>query len=106
MLFPFCENVFVPVKVKPEILDTIYFGEVARYLYGPGRARFSLYGECNVDRLASFPFYSFLNQFWIVSRLICGFCEAMAGSLSVATTAASSSKVGVVDSGEADRSAV
>jgi hypothetical protein len=33
-------------------------------------------------------------------------CEAMAGSLSVATTAVSSAQVAVVDSGEVVRSAV
>jgi hypothetical protein len=48
----------------------------------------------------------FLNQFWIASRLVCSFCEAKVGSLSVATTAVSSSKVAVVDSGEVGRSAV
>jgi hypothetical protein len=49
----------------------------------------------------------FLNQFWISSsRLVCSFCEAMAGSLSVATTAVSSAKVAVADSGEVGRSAV
>jgi hypothetical protein len=37
----------------------------------------------------------FLNQFWIASRLVCSFCEAMAGTLSVV-----SAKVAVVDSGE------
>jgi hypothetical protein len=36
----------------------------------------------------------FLNQFWIASRSACSLCEAMAGSLSVATTAVSSAKVG------------
>jgi hypothetical protein len=48
----------------------------------------------------------FLNQFWIASRLVCSFCEAMGGSLSVASTAVSSAKLAVVDSGEAGRSAV
>jgi hypothetical protein len=42
----------------------------------------------------------FLNQFWIASRLVCSFCEAMAGSLSTASTAVSSAKVAVVDSDE------
>jgi hypothetical protein len=41
----------------------------------------------------------FLNQFWIASRLVCSFCEAMAGSLSVDSTAVSSAKFAVVDSG-------
>jgi hypothetical protein len=53
--------------------------------------------------LASIP--QFLNQIWIASRLVCSLCEAMAGSLSVATTSVSSVKV-VLDSGEFGRSAV
>jgi hypothetical protein len=48
----------------------------------------------------------FLNQFWIASRLVCSFCEAMAGPPSVASTAVSSAKVAVADSGEVGRSAV
>jgi hypothetical protein len=51
-------------------------------------------------------FSIFLNQSWIASRSVYNFCEAMAGSLSTATTAVSSSKVDVVDSGEVGRSAV
>jgi hypothetical protein len=39
------------------------------------------------------------NQCWIASRSVCSLCEAMAGSLSMATTAVSSAKVAVVDSG-------
>jgi hypothetical protein len=42
----------------------------------------------------------FLNQFWIASRSVCSFCEAVAGSLSMVTTAVSSAKFAVVDSGE------
>jgi hypothetical protein len=48
----------------------------------------------------------YLNKFWIASRLVCSFCEAMAGSLSMATTAVPSAKIAVVDSGEVGRSAV
>jgi hypothetical protein len=48
----------------------------------------------------------FLNQSWIASRSVCSFYEAMAGSLSVDSTAVSLAKVAVVDSGEVDRSAV
>jgi hypothetical protein len=58
----------------------------------------------DLDLLAFVP--HFKNQFWIVSRLVCSLCEAMAGSLSVATTAVSLAKVAVVDSGEVGRSAV
>jgi hypothetical protein len=48
----------------------------------------------------------FLNQFQIASRSVCSFCEAMPGSLTMATTAVSSVKFAVVDSGEVGRSAV
>jgi hypothetical protein len=47
-----------------------------------------------------------LNQFWVANRLICSFCEAMAGSLSMATIAASSAYVAVVYSDEVGMSAV
>jgi hypothetical protein len=60
-----------------------------------------------VDRLGSVSFQSpFLIEFWIASRLDCSFCETMAGTLSVATTAVFSPKVVVADSGEVGRSAV
>jgi hypothetical protein len=48
----------------------------------------------------------FLYQFWIASRLVCSFCEAMAGSLPLAITVLLSAKVAVVDFGEVGRSAV
>jgi hypothetical protein len=50
--------------------------------------------------------FHFLNQFWIASRLACSLCDAMAESLSVASTAVTSAKVAVIDSGEVGRSAV
>jgi hypothetical protein len=49
---------------------------------------------------------NFLNQCWIASRLVYSFCEAMSGSLSVASIAMSTAKVAVVDSDEVGRSAV
>jgi hypothetical protein len=48
----------------------------------------------------------FLNKFWIAGRLVCNFCEAMATSLSVATSAVSSANVAVLDFGEVGTSAV
>jgi hypothetical protein len=47
----------------------------------------------------------FINQFWIASRWVCSLCDAMAGSLSMASTAVSLAKFAVVDSGEVGRSA-
>jgi hypothetical protein len=43
---------------------------------------------------------SFFNNFCIASRLVCSFIEAMAGSLSVATTAVSLANYADVDSDE------
>jgi hypothetical protein len=54
----------------------------------------------NLDTLAFI--LHFLNQFWIAARLV----EATAKSLSEASSAVSSAKVAVVDSGEFGRSAV
>jgi hypothetical protein len=57
--------------------------------------------------LDSFAFIlHLLNQSWIAIRSVCSFCEVKAGSLFTATTAVSSAKVAVVDSGEAGRPAV
>jgi hypothetical protein len=47
-----------------------------------------------------------LNQFWIASRLVCSFCEAMAGLQSITSNVVSSAKVAVIDAGETGRSAV
>jgi hypothetical protein len=108
-LLLFCENVFetgkFPVKIEHKILD-IFWGELQVFYIGQ-EARFSLCGERDMDQLGFISFISpFLNQFWISARLVCTFCEAMAGSLSVASTAVSLAKVAVVDSGEVGRSAV
>jgi hypothetical protein len=48
----------------------------------------------------------FLNRFWIASRLACSLCDAMSGSLSVASTAVLSAKFAVIDSCEVGRSAM
>jgi hypothetical protein len=60
-----------------------------------------------MDRLGSVGFYSpSLRQFCIASRLVCSFCETMAGSLSVASTAVLSAEVTVVESAEVGSSTV
>jgi hypothetical protein len=46
------------------------------------------------------------SQDWIARREACNFWEAVAGSQSVATTAMSSAKVAVMESGEVRRSVV
>jgi hypothetical protein len=58
----------------------------------------------NLDSLA-FILHVF-NHFYIASRLVCSFCEAMPGSQSVANTAVSSANFAVVGSVEVGRSAV
>jgi hypothetical protein len=95
---------------KQRLLDIIFSGElhIVHMDWGGGGGHISLrvvnVTWISLDSLA--VILHFLNQFWISSRLVCNFCEAMAVSLSVATTALSSSKVAVVDSGEVGRSAV
>jgi hypothetical protein len=86
-MFPFCENVFVPskspVKVQPELLDIFFFLADLYVVYtdrGGGKAHFSSCGECDMGRLGSISFYSPLfKDFWIPARLLCSFCEEMAG---------------------------
>jgi hypothetical protein len=95
-----------PVKVQPKILD-IFSGELLT-VYMDREGHVSLHAMnvtwINLDSLAFI--LDFLSQFWNASRSVCSFCETMAGSLSVATTAVSSAKVAMVDSGEVGRSAV
>jgi hypothetical protein len=82
-----------PVQAQPEILDIFILGEL-HIVYMNGGVRFISCGECDVDRLGSITFYSpFLNQFSIAASL-------------VFSTAVSSTKVALVDSGQAGRSAV
>jgi hypothetical protein len=73
-LFPFSENVFVPVKSpvkeQPEILDILFLREL-HVSYMDWEARSPSYGECDMDRLGFVSFYSpFLNQFWVAARLV------------------------------------
>jgi hypothetical protein len=85
----------------------ISWGSCTLFIWTGGGARFSSCGECDVDPLGSGSFCSpFLNEFRIAARLVCSSCEAMAGSLSVASTAVSSEKVAVIYSDETGRSAV
>jgi hypothetical protein len=62
----------------------------------------------NVTRidLDSLTFILHFKQVWIASKSVCRLCEAMAGSLSMATTAVLSAKFAVVDSCEIGMSAV
>jgi hypothetical protein len=97
-----------PVKVQPEILDIFFLGELHVVYMGGGRGHVS-FRMVNVTWTDFDPLafnLHFLNQFRIAARLIFSFCEAMAGSLSVTSTAVSSAKMVVVESGEVGGSAV
>jgi hypothetical protein len=110
-LLPFCEYVFAPgespVEMQPEILDIFLLRKV-HAAYVPWRGQVSLrvvnVTRTYLDTLASIlhPF----NHLRVPSRLVCSSCEAMSGSLSVATTAATSANVAAVGSGVFGRSAV
>jgi hypothetical protein len=93
-------------RCSPRYLISSFWGSFTVFIWTGGACLFSS-SECYVDRLGFVSFHSpFLNQFWIACRLVCSFCEAMVGSLSMVTTAVSSAKVAVVDSGEVVGSAV
>jgi hypothetical protein len=62
-----------PVDMQPKILDAFLFRKVYA-VYMEWRAGFSSCGECDMDRLGFISFHP-------------PFCEAMPGSLSVASTA-------------------
>jgi hypothetical protein len=110
-LFPIYKNVLVPckssVKVQPKILDIFFLGE---FMFVWTKGHVSLH-VVNVMWSDSDPFAFVLhlfNHFCIAARLVCSCCEAVAGSLSVASTALSAEKVDIVYlySGELDRSTV
>jgi hypothetical protein len=94
-------------RYSPRYLTSSSWGSCALFIWtGGGHVSLHVVNVTWID-LDSFAFIlHFLNQFWIASRSICSFCEAMTGSLSMVTTAVSSAKVAVLDSGEVGRSAV
>jgi hypothetical protein len=56
--------------------------------------------ECDMDQFGFISIYSpSLNLFGTVASLVYSVCEAMAASLSVASTAVSSARVAMVESG-------
>jgi hypothetical protein len=91
---------FVPGKSPVKVQCIVY---IVYIVYMDQGTRFSLCGESGVDQLGSISLYSpFVNQFWIVARLVCSFFEAVSGSLSVANITILSAEVAVVDSGEGE----
>jgi hypothetical protein len=96
-----------PIKCSPKIrvLD-IFLGELELFIWIGGHICLRVVNVTWTE-LEPLAFILHLcNQFWIVARFVCSFSEAMAVSLSVASTAISSAKVAVVESGEVGRSAV
>jgi hypothetical protein len=88
--------------VQPEILDILY-GEL--HIVYVDRVGGVFFVVVVVVKPLAFVLH-FLNLFWNASRLVCSLCDAMAGSLPMTSTAVSSAKIAVIDSGEVDRSAV
>jgi hypothetical protein len=94
-----------PVEVQPEILD-ILLRNVHLYIWTGGQVSLRLVNVIWTDLDSLALILHLFNHFCIASGLVCSFCEAMPGSLSVANTAVSSANVAVVDSVEVGRSAV
>jgi hypothetical protein len=93
-------------RCGPRYLTSSSWGSCTLFIRTGGHVSLHVVNVTYID-LDSLAFIlHFLNQSWIASRSVCSFCEAMAGSLSTATTAESSAKVAVVDSGKVDRSAM
>jgi hypothetical protein len=96
-----------PVQAQSEILDILIFRKL-KIVYaewrGGGRIPLRVVIVTWID-LDPFAFNLNVNQFCIEAGLVCSFCESMAESLSVASTAVSEAKFAVVYSGEVGRSA-
>jgi hypothetical protein len=74
-----------PVKVY-KVLDIFLLGKLHIVYIDRGAVSLRVVNVTWID-LDSLAFIlHLLNQFFIASRLFCSMCEAMAGSLSVATT--------------------
>jgi hypothetical protein len=93
-------------RCRPRYLISSSWGSCTLFIRTGGHVSLRIVNVTWID-LDSLAFIlHFLNLFWIASRLVRSFCVAMAGSLSVATTALSSAKVAAADSGEVGRPAV
>jgi hypothetical protein len=92
-------------RCSPRYLTSSSWGSCTLFIWTGGHIPLRVVNVTWID-LDSLAFIlHYLNQFWIASRSVCSFCEAMAGSVSMATTAVSSAKVAMVDSGEVSRCA-
>jgi hypothetical protein len=87
-------------RCSPRYLLSSFWGSYTLFIWTGGHISLRVVNVMWID-LDSFAFILHVsNKSWIASRSVCSFCEAMAGSLSIATIAVSSAKVAVVDSGE------
>jgi hypothetical protein len=75
------------LRRNPRYLTSSSWGSCTLFVWTGGLASLRVVNVTwtNLDPLA-FIFH-FYNQFWIAARLVCSFCEAMAGSLPMASTA-------------------
>jgi hypothetical protein len=107
-LFTFCKNVVVTgkssVEMKFKVFDMVLLRDL-HIIYMDRWARFASRSERHMDRLSFISFNSpIFSQDWIARRVVWSFWEAVAESLSAATTAVSSAKEAVKKSGEVGRS--
>jgi hypothetical protein len=93
-------------RCSPRCLTSCSWGSYTLFIWTGGHVSFRVVNVTWIDLHPLAFILHFLNHFWIASRLVCSLCEVMTRSLSVATTALSSTNVAVVDSGEVGRSAV
>jgi hypothetical protein len=84
---------------------TSSWGSCALFIWTWGHVSLRVVNVTWIDWDSLAIIFHFLNQFWNASKSVSSFCEALAGSLSMATTAESSAKVAVVDSDEVGGSA-
>jgi hypothetical protein len=77
-----------PVKRQPEILGIFCLEKLHIVYMDRGHVSFRVVNVTWIDLDPLAFVLHFLNQFWIASRLVCSFCRAVAGSLSVDTRSA------------------
>jgi hypothetical protein len=93
-------------RCSPRYLTSSSWGSCILIIWIGGHVSLRVVNVTWIDLDSSAFILHSLNQSWIANRSVCSFCEAMAGSLSMATTAVSSAKIVVIHSGEVGRSAV
>jgi hypothetical protein len=72
---------------SPRYLTSSSWGNCPLFIWTGGHVSLLVVNVTWIDLNSLAFIHHFLNQSWIASRSVCSFCEAMAGSLSMATTA-------------------